>query len=123
MKPERVVRSVVHRMGYRFRLHRKGLPGSPDLVLPRHHAVIFVHGCFWHWHPDTACPIAGLPKSNLDYWKPKLTRTRLRDRDNTDALRRSGWRVLTIWECQLVDPYMLMSRVYSFLESHDHVRE
>ena len=77
MRPERIVRSVVHRMGYRFRLHRKGLPGSPDLVLPRHHAVIFVHGCFWHWHPDPTCPIAGLPQSNLDYWKPKLSRTRL----------------------------------------------
>lgn len=121
MKPERIVRSVVHRMGYRFRLHRKGLPGSPDLVLPRHHAVIFVHGCFWHWHPDVACPIAGLPKSNLDYWEPKLTRTRLRDLNNTEVLRHSGWRVLTIWECELGDAYALMSRIHSFLESRNHV--
>ena len=61
---------MVHRLGYRFRLHRRDLPGSPDLVLSRHKAVIFVNGCFWHWHPDPGCTIAGLPKSNLDYWEP-----------------------------------------------------
>ena len=72
MKPELVVRSMVHRLGYRFRLHRRDLPGAPDLVLTRHQAIIFVNGCFWHWHPDSDCPIAGLPKSNIEYWKPKL---------------------------------------------------
>lgn len=115
MKPERIVRSVVHRMGYRFRLHRRDLPGTPDIVLPRYHAVIFVHGCFWHWHPDPRCPIAGLPKSNLEYWKPKLTRTRLRDRDNTATLERSGWGVLTVWECDLRDIDRVMTEVYDFL--------
>ena len=71
MKPELVIRSMVHRLGYRFRLHVRHLEGKPDLVLPRHRAVIFVNGCFWHWHPDPNCPIAGLPKSNLEYWEPK----------------------------------------------------
>ena len=115
MKPELIVRSLVHGMGYRFRLHRRDLPGAPDIVLPRYHAVIFVHGCFWHWHSDPQCPIAGLPKSNLDYWKPKLTRTRLRDRDNAAALERSGWGVLTVWECQLRDLDRVMTEVYYFL--------
>ena len=117
MKPELVVRSIVHRMGYRFRLHRKDLPGAPDLVLPRHRVVIFVNGCFWHWHSDPRCPIAGLPKSNLDYWGPKLTGTRLRDRKSAAMLECSGWRVLTVWECELQNIDQVMSNVYSFLES------
>ena len=117
MRPERIVRSIVHRMGYRFRLHRRDLPGAPDLVLPRYHAVIFVHGCFWHWHPDPRCPIAGLPKSNLGYWRPKLTRNRLRDRGNAMALMAAGWSVLTIWECELRDLDRVMSSVYVFLAS------
>ena len=103
MKPERAVRSIVHRAGHRFRLHRRDLPGKPDLVLPRHRAVIFVNGCFWHWHPDPACPVAGLPKSNLAYWRPKLARTRDRDREHESALTGLGWRVLTVWECELRD--------------------
>ena len=115
MKPERIVRSIVHRMGYRFRLHRPNLPGTPDLVLPGRRAVIFVHGCFWHWHPDPRCPIAGLPKSNVGFWKPKLAATRLRDRNSTTALEQSGWRVLTIWECELRDIDRVMSSVYEFL--------
>ena len=115
MKPERIVRSIVHRMGYRFRLHRRDLPGTPDLVLPRRRAVIFVNGCFWHWHPDPRCPKAGLPKSNVAFWKPKLTATRSRDRRNAAALEHSGWRVLTIWECELRDLDQVMSSVYEFL--------
>ena len=117
MRPERIVRSIVHRMGYRFRLHRGGLPGTPDLVLPRYRAVIFVHGCFWHWHPDPRCPIAGLPKSNVGYWRPKLTRNRQRDRRNATALEAAGWGVLTVWECELRDLDGVMSRVYEFLAS------
>ena len=115
MKPELAVRSIVHRLGYRFRLHRRDLPGKPDLVLPRHRAVIFVHGCFWHWHADPACPIAGLPKSNLDYWQPKLTRTRQRDREHNDALAELGWRVLTVWECGLRDPERTYQTITDFL--------
>ena len=115
MKPERIVRSVVHRMGYRFRLHRRDLPGTPDLVLPGRRAVIFVHGCFWHWHPDPQCSKAGMPKSNADFWAPKLAETRRRDRNNAATLEQSGWRVLTIWECELRDLDQVMSNVYEFL--------
>ena len=92
MKPELIVRSMVHRLGYRFRLHRRDMAGKPDLVLPRHRAVIFVNGCFWHWHPDPNCPIAGLPKSNLGYWEPKLARTRIRDQEHMASLE-AGWRL------------------------------
>ena len=109
------VRSITHRMGYRFRLHRRDLPGAPDLTLPRHKAVIFVHGCFWHWHPDPDCPIAGLPKSNLDYWEPKLSRTRERDQEHRAALEAAGWRVLTLWECQLKDLDAARARIRQFL--------
>lgn len=117
MKPEMMVRSMVHRLGYRFRLHRRDLPGAPDLVLPRHRAVIFVNGCFWHWHSDPNCPIAGLPKSNLQYWRPKLTRTRIRDREHTSSLEIKGWRVLTVWECELRNPLRAIERIYRFLRA------
>ena len=106
---------MAHRLGYRFRLHRRDLPGTPDLVFPRHRAVVFVNGCFWHWHPDPACPIAGLPKSNLRYWKPKLARTRSRDEENTAELGCLGWRVLTIWECELREPETALVRLDAFL--------
>ena len=117
MKPERAVRSLVHAMGYRFRLHRRDLPGAPDLVLPRFRAVIFVNGCFWHWHPDPDCPIAGLPKSNLSYWRPKLARTRERDDMHRRNLDSMGWRVLTVWECDLRDPDAVSDRISAFLEA------
>ena len=121
-KPEFVVRSAVHRLGYRFRLHRKDLPGSPDLVFPRLRAVIFVHGCFWHWHPETACPIAGIPKSNLEYWGPKLLRTRIRDRENVDLLQEAGWQVMVIWECELRYRENLFGRVRQFLKGQESER-
>lgn len=96
--PERIVRSLVHRLGYRFRLQGKDLPGKPDLVLPRHRAVIFVHGCFWHGH---ACQRGSRkPKTRADYWEKKLGGNLLRDQRTRRALQRAGWRVLTIWECQ-----------------------
>ena len=116
MKPELEVRSIVHRMGYRFRLHRRDLPGAPDLVLPRHGAVIFVNGCFWHWHNDPGCPIAGLPKSNLGYWRPKLTKTRIRDHEHIRSLITDGWRVLIIWECQIRNPEEVCDTIREFLE-------
>lgn len=115
MKPELAVRSMVHRLGYRFRLHRRDLPGSPDLVLSRLKAVVFVNGCFWHWHPDPQCPIAGLPKSNIDYWEPKLARTRVRDQEHTASLKAYGWRVLVVWECQLRSPATVLEEVIAFL--------
>ena len=120
MKPERVIRSMVHRLGYRFRLHRRSMPGKPDLVFPRRRAVIFVNGCFWHWHPDPNCPIAGLPKSNLGYWEPKLARTRIRDLEHTASLEADGWRVLTIWECHLRStPDVVLHRIQAFMEAGD----
>jgi DNA mismatch endonuclease (patch repair protein) len=111
------VRSMVHRLGYRFRLHRRDLPGKPDLTLPRHKAVLFVNGCFWHWHPDPQCPIAGLPKSNLEYWQPKLTRTRTRDQEHTARLEAAGWHVLVVWECQLRNPEDALNRISEFLSA------
>lgn len=114
MKPEMAVRSMVHRMGLRFRLHRRDLPGNPDLVLARHRAVIFVHGCFWHWHPDPDCPIAGLPATNIDYWGPKFARTRERDAQNAARLEEEGWRVLAVWECELRDPDRVIDRIEGF---------
>ena len=111
MKPEMAVRSMVHRLGYRFRLHKRDLPGTPDLVLRRHRTVIFVNGCFWHWHPDPQCPIAGLPKSNLEYWEPKLERTRTRDQEHIVALQSDGWRVLLVWECELRNPVDVIERI------------
>ena len=115
MKPELAVRSMVHRLGYRFRLHRRHLPGTPDLVLPRHKAVIFINGCFWHWHPDPHCPIAGLPKSNLEYWKPKLERTRSRDQQHLVSLQADRWRVLVIWECELRNPADVLAKIAEVL--------
>ena len=120
MKPELVVRSMVHRLGYRFRLHRRDMAGKPDLVLSRHRAVIFVNGCFWHWHPDLNCPIAGLPKSNVEYWEPKLARTRIRDQEHVNSLEADGWRVLTVWECQLRSPDAVISRIREFLDTGEN---
>lgn len=97
-KPEKVVRSLLHRMGYRFRLHRKGLPGKPDIVLPKYRTVIFVHGCFWHRH--SGCRFAYTPKSRGEFWQQKFRANRRRDHRSTAALTRLGWRVLVIWECE-----------------------
>ena len=102
-KPEVIVRRLVHGMGYRYRLHRRDLPGNPDLVFLGRRRVIFVHGCFWHRHPDPGCPLARLPKSRLDFWKPKLEGNRARDERNEAELKKRGWEVLVIWECQLKD--------------------
>lgn len=96
--PELVVRRLVHAMGYRFRLHSPALSGKPDLVLPRHGKVIFVHGCFWHRH---RCPAGqSTPASRVDYWQAKFARNVARDKSNLRKLRRLGWSVLVVWECQ-----------------------
>lgn len=100
MKPEMVVRRLVHGMGYRYRLHRKDLPGKPDLVFGPRRKVIFVHGCFWHQHSDPACKIARIPKSKLGYWTAKLGRNVERDQEHQTQLQGQGWRVLTVWECE-----------------------
>ena len=114
-KPELLIRRLVHGMGYRYRLHRRDLPGTPDLVFPGRRKVIFVHGCFWHRHPDPSCKLARLPKSKHDFWIPKLERNRERDVDNEQQLRALGWDVLSIWECQLSRPEELRTRIQEFL--------
>lgn len=114
-KPEMIVRRLVHSMGFRYRLHRKDLPGKPDLVFPRLQKAIFVHGCFWHLHPDSGCPFARLPKSRLDFWLPKLEANRARDIKTVETLSKTGWSVLTVWECQLKDKTELQKRIRGFL--------
>jgi DNA mismatch endonuclease (patch repair protein) len=116
MKPEMVVRSVVHGLGYRYRLHRRDLPGKPDLVFGPRRKVIFVHGCFWHGHQDPDC-VDGRrkPKSNLDYWLPKLARNHARDTSNDLELVRLGWSVLVVWECDTRDQLHLAERLRHFL--------
>ena len=100
--PELLVRKAAHRMGFRFRLHRKDLPGKPDIVFPRFKVAIFVHGCFWHSH--RSCPKGRLPKSKLDYWGPKLRENTKRDRRNLSRLRKLGWQAHVIWQCETTDP-------------------
>jgi DNA mismatch endonuclease (patch repair protein) len=114
-KPEMIVRRLAHGMGYRYRLHVGGLPGRPDLVFPWRRRVIFVHGCFWHRHPDPACKLARLPKSRLDFWRPKLDANRARDIAKQEGLKVLGWRVLVVWECELRDKDGLRARIRSFL--------
>jgi DNA mismatch endonuclease (patch repair protein) len=97
-KPEMLVRSILHRSGFRFRLHRKNLPGKPDIVLPKFGAVIFVHGCFWHMH---CCDDFKWPKNRADFWKEKLSGNYERDRKNITALLAINWRVAVLWECAL----------------------
>lgn len=113
-KPEMVVRSIVHRMGYRFRLQRRDLPGKPDLVLPRHHKVIFVHGCFWHCHRCRRGRVA--PRTNAKFWADKRAGNVKRDRRNTRQLRKLGWQVLVLWECWLRNPEtQVIPRLEAFL--------
>ena len=107
--PEKAVRSLLHRLGFRFRLHRSDLPGTPDIVMPGRGIVILVHGCFWHQHPN--CPHATRPTSNCAYWNAKLDRNVVRDADNQRALKRLGWKVAVIWECQLKDIDRLVRRL------------
>ena len=113
-KPELVVRSLLHRLGYRFRLHRKELPGRPDIVFIGRKKAIFVHGCFWHGH---GCRIGKLPKSNLEFWLPKIERNRARDREKRSELEQVGWMVEEIWQCEIKEFQTLESRLRSFLGS------
>ena len=114
-KPEMLVRRLAHRLGYRYRLHRKDLPGKPDLVFPGRRAIIFVHGCFWHQHPDPTCKDSVLPKSREEYWLPKLQRNQQRDSEHVEALLKEGWRVLIIWECETRNLAELTLTLQSFL--------
>jgi DNA mismatch endonuclease, patch repair protein len=111
-KPEMAVRRVAFHLGYRYRLHVRELPGTPDLVFPRLRKVINVSGCFWHLH---ACGRCHMPTARRAYWLPKLRRNQQRDRTARRALNRRGWRVLTVWECQTKDARRLAERVARFL--------
>ena len=114
-RPEMTVRRLVHSMGYRYRLHRADLPGKPDLVFARQKKVIFVHGCFWHQHADPACKAARLPKSNQDYWLPKLRSNAERDNRQKILLEEMGWNVLIVWECQVKQARWLEEVLQGFL--------
>ena len=104
-KPEQTVRRWLHAQGFRFRLHPKGLPGTPDLVLPKHRLAVFVHGCFWHSHPG--CNRATIPKTRREFWQNKLQRNAQRDQEAERALQDRGWRVVTVWECETRHEQML----------------
>ncbi len=113
-KPETVVRRMAHALGYRFRLHRKDLPGTPDLVFPGRRKVVFVHGCWWHRHEG--CSKASPPKSNAYFWNAKFDRNVARDRAVEDRLEREGWKVMTVWECQTRDTESLRATLNRFLQ-------
>ena len=114
-KPEMAVRRLVHSMGYRYRLHLSDLPGTPDLVFAGRRKVIFVHGCFWHQHPG--CSKSGIPKSNQEYWTPKLARNAERDREHQLRLREMGWEVLVVWECSIRSRTDVTSAIRHFLDA------
>lgn len=113
--PEKIVRSLLHRMGYRFRLQRDDLPGKPDIVLPRFKTVVFVNGCFWHRH--SGCKRATTPATNVDYWQTKFERNVARDARNQAELEKMGWRVVIVWECELKDKTTLEKRLDDYLKS------
>jgi len=113
-RPEIAVRSILHRLGYRFRLHRKDLPGRPDIVLPKHRKIILVQGCFWHGH---TCRLASKPKSNEGYWHTKIETNRARDARNIDELTQRGWAVLELWECDVRRLEGLEEKLQAFLAS------
>ncbi|MBA4123780.1 MAG: DNA mismatch endonuclease Vsr [Acidobacteria bacterium] len=112
-KPEMIVRSIVHRLGFRFRLHDKKLAGKPDIVLPKHKKIILVHGCFWHIHDCKRGNVT--PKTNVDYWQKKRFRNVERDKENLRTLKNQGWKVLVIWECRIKKPLELENTVKDFL--------
>lgn len=113
-KPEMIVRSILHRIGYRFRLHNEDLPGKPDIVLSKYHTVIFVHGCFWHRHKN--CPDATIPKTNIAFWENKLNQNVERDKRNQMALQQLGWKILVVWECETTKPDKLIKKLHAFLK-------
>jgi DNA mismatch endonuclease (patch repair protein) len=114
-KPEVLLRSLLHKAGYRFRIHRKDLPGKPDIVFPGRRKVIFVHGCFWHQH--SGCREGRLPGTRQEYWGPKLARNIERDAVAIEQLHKLGWQVLTVWECDIKDAALARDRLCKFLDS------
>ena len=119
--PELKLRRLVHGMGFRYRLHVKDLPGKPDLVFPSRRAVIFMHGCFWHRHPG--CKLARMPKSKSDFWRSKLEGNRERDLRNQEMLKKLGWHVLVIWECEMENIEKVSNKVREFLQGREGKHE
>lgn len=115
--PERAVRSLLHRLGFRFRLHRKDLPGRPDIVLAKRRKVILVHGCFWHRH--SGCKYAYMPKTRTEFWEKKFEKNIARDRDVIASLVEAGWGVLVVWECELRDVPSLTRKLSFFINERD----
>ena len=113
-KPEKIVRRLLHAMGHRFRLHRKDLPGKPDIALPKHRKVIFVHGCFWHGH--SGCPRAARPTSNVEFWNRKIDSNMRRDITAQKELDALGWKHLVVWQCETRDLPLLADRLEQFLK-------
>lgn len=113
--PELFIRRLIFKMGYRYRLHGKNLPGKPDLVFASRKKVIFIHGCFWHQHKN--CIDSHIPRTNKDYWVPKLERNRIRDSENKIKLKENGWSFLIIWECQMKNSLGLSNKIKKFLET------
>jgi len=116
-KPELLVRRALHALGYRYRLHDKKLPGKPDLSFPGRKRAVFVHGCFWHMHEG--CGLARMPKSRLDFWRPKLEGNRARDAKKFQQLRALGWDVMVVWECELRQMDKLVVRIEAFLNGNE----
>jgi len=114
-KPELIVRRLAHSLGYRFRLHRVGLPGRPDLVFPRYRTVVFVHGCFWHRHPG--CPCAAVPKTRPEFWAAKFVSNVARDARNQAELRKLGWSVVVLWECEVEKPHFVAKQLHRALRA------
>jgi len=109
-KPEIIVRKLLHSMGYRFRLHKKDLPGSPDIVLPKYKTVIFVHGCFWHRHKN--CKYASTPKTRQEFWEAKFRENINRDKLNQENLSSKGWKIILVWECEIKDKDFDLNRLF-----------
>ena len=112
-KPEITVRKLLHSMGYRFRLHKKDLPGSPDIVLPKYKTVIFVHGCFWHRHQN--CKYASNPKTRREFWKKKFKENIERDKKTQEKLKNLGWKTKIVWECEIKKQDKLIKKIEDFL--------
>lgn len=108
-KPEVIVRKLLHSLGYRFRLHKKDLPGKPDIVLKKHRTIIFIHGCFWHQHKG--CKRSNIPKSNKSYWQLKLENNVKRDKQHKQSLKKLGWKTITIWECETKNIKKLIKKI------------
>lgn len=114
-RPEIIVRSIVHRLGFRFRKHKSGLPGNPDIVLARYHKIIFVHGCFWHGHRK--CKRSSRPSSNRSFWEEKLDKNIRRDKKNMRILKSQGWKIIVVWGCQFKNEHKLYDGIAKFLSA------